>query len=149
MRKQESSSRHRAEKADWVELKADDDAEYDQSLDLDLSELEPLAAAPHSPGNVVQVSDMKDIKVDQVMLGSCTNSSYKEIANGCQNYERQKSSSRCIIWGCARLKTGSADGSKRRLHFSDLLDSGARLLEATCGFCIGNSQSPKIDWRFA
>ncbi|TRO44617.1 aconitate hydratase, partial [Candidatus Bathyarchaeota archaeon] len=55
---------------DWVELKADDDAEYDKFVELDLSELEPLAAAPHSPGNVVRVNDMKDVKVDQVMLGS-------------------------------------------------------------------------------
>jgi aconitate hydratase len=72
--------RAQGREADWVELKADDDAVYDRSVDLDLGELEPLAAAPHSPGNIVRVADINDIRVDQVMLGSCTNSSYKEIA---------------------------------------------------------------------
>jgi len=128
--------------SDWVELKADDDAEYDKVVDLDLSELEPLAAAPHSPGNVVRVSDMKDLKVDQVMLGSCTNSSYKEIATAARIMKGRKIH--------PDVSFGVAPGSRQVLqmatrdgYVSDLLESGARLLEATCGFCIGNSQSPK------
>jgi aconitate hydratase len=128
--------------ADWVELKADDDAEYDRVVDLDLSELEPLAAAPHSPGNIVRVSDMKDMKVDQVMLGSCTNSSYKEIATVAKIMKGKKVH--------PDVSFGVAPGSRQVLqmaardgYLGDLLDSGARLLEATCGFCIGNSQSPK------
>ena len=128
--------------ADWVELKADDDAEYDKIVDLDLSELEPLAAAPHSPGNIVRVSDMKDMKVDQVMLGSCTNSSYKEIATVAKIMKGKKVH--------PDVSFGVAPGSRQVLQMAardgyvgDLLDSGARLLEATCGFCIGNSQSPK------
>ncbi len=128
--------------ADWVELKADDDAEYDKIVDLDLSELEPLAAAPHSPGNIVRVSDMKDMKVDQVMLGSCTNSSYKEIATVAKIMKGKKVH--------PDVSFGVAPGSRQVLqmaardgYIGDLLDSGARLLEATCGFCIGNSQSPK------
>ena len=126
---------------DWVELKADDDAEYDRVVDLDLGELEPLAAAPHSPGNIVRVSDMKDMKVDQVMLGSCTNSSYKEIATVAKIMKGKKVH--------PDVSFGVAPGSRQVLQMAardgflvDLIDSGARLLEATCGFCIGNSQSP-------
>jgi aconitate hydratase len=128
--------------ADWVELRADDDAEYHKIVDLDLGELEPLAAAPHSPGNIVRVRDMKDMKVDQVMLGSCTNSSYKEIATVAQIMKGKKVH--------PDVSFGVAPGSRQVLqmatrdgYLGDLLDSGARLLEATCGFCIGNSQSPK------
>lgn len=127
--------------ADWIELKADDDAEYDRVVDLDLSELEPLAAAPHSPGNIVRVSDMKDMKVDQVMIGSCTNSSYKEIATVAKIMKGKKVH--------PNVSFGVAPGSRQVLQMAtrdgyilDLLDSGARLLEAACGFCIGNSQSP-------
>ena len=128
--------------ADWVELKADDDAEYDRIIDLDLSELEPLAAAPHSPGNIVRVRDMKDLKIDQVMVGSCTNSSYKEIATVAKIMKGKKVH--------PDVSFGVAPGSRQVLqmaardgYLSDLIDSGARLLEAACGFCIGNSQSPK------
>ena len=128
--------------ADWVELKADDDAEYDKIVELDLSILEPLAAAPHSPGNIVKVSEMKDLKVDQVMLGSCTNSSYKEIATAAKIMKGRKVH--------PDVSFGVAPGSRQVLQMAardgyivDLLDSGARLLEAACGFCIGNSQSPK------
>ena len=128
--------------ADWVELKADDDAEYDKVVDLDLGELTPLAAAPHSPGNIVKVSDLKDLKVDQVMLGSCTNSSYKEIATAAKIMKDKKVH--------PDVSFGVAPGSRQVLqmatkdgYIGDLIDSGARLLEATCGFCIGNSQSPK------
>jgi len=127
---------------DWVELKADDDAKYDKVVDLDLSELEPLAAAPHSPGNIVKVSDLEDVNVDQVMLGSCTNSSYKEIATVAKIMKGRKVH--------PEVSFGVAPGSRQVLqmvardgYVSDLLNSGARLLEATCGFCIGNSQSPK------
>ncbi|MGZ3952444.1 MAG: aconitate hydratase [Flavisolibacter sp.] len=130
--------------ADWIELKADDDAEYDRVEDIDLSALEPLAAAPHSPGNTVKVSDMKDLKVDQVMIGSCTNSSYKEIATVAQIMKGKKVH--------PDVSFGVAPGSRQVLqmvakdgYLSELLDSGARLLEATCGFCIGNSQSPKTN----
>jgi aconitate hydratase len=129
---------------DWVELKADDDAEYDKVIELDLGEIEPLAAAPHSPGNIVKVSDMKDLKVDQVMLGSCTNSSYKDIATVAKIMKGRKVH--------PDVSFGIAPGSRQVLqmaakdgYLGDLLDSGARLLESTCGFCIGNSQSPKTN----
>ena len=64
---------------DWVELTADDDAEYDKIVEINLSELEPLAATPHSPGNISKVKDLKGMTVDQVAVGSCTNSSYKDL----------------------------------------------------------------------
>jgi len=127
---------------DWVELKADDDAKYDKVIDLDLGGLEPLAAAPYSPGNIFKVSDMKDLKVDQVMLGSCTNSSYKEMATVAKIMKGKRVH--------PDVSFGVAPGSRQVLqmvaregYLSDLLDSGARILEAACGFCIGNSQSPK------
>jgi aconitate hydratase len=130
--------------SDWVEMKADDDAEYDKVIDLDLGEVEPLAAAPHSPGNIVKVADMKDMKVDQILLGSCTNSSYKDIATVALIMKGKKIHS--------DVSFGVAPGSRQVLqmaakdgHLSDLLDSGARLLESACGFCIGNHQSPKTD----
>jgi aconitate hydratase len=128
--------------ADWVKLEADEDAVYDKVVDLDLASLEPLAAAPHSPGNIVRVSDMKDMKVEQVMLGSCTNSSYKEIATAAIIMKGKKVH--------PDVSFGVAPGSRQVLqmatrdgYIGDLLNSGARLLEATCGFCIGNSQSPR------
>ncbi len=127
---------------DWIELKADDDAEYDRVFEIDLGSLEPLAAAPHSPGNIVKVSDLEDLKVDQVMLGSCTNSSYKEIAAIAKIMKGRKVH--------PDVSFGVAPGSRQVLQMAardgyvgDLLDSGARLLEAACGFCIGNSQSPR------
>jgi len=128
--------------ADWVELKADDDAEYDKIVELDLSELEPLAAAPHSPGNIVRVSDMKDMKVDQVMVGSCTNSSYKEIATVAK-IMKDKKVHPDVSFGVAPGSRQVLQMAARDGYVGDLLYSGARLLEATCGFCIGNSQSPK------
>ena len=128
--------------ADWIKLEADEDAVYDKVVDLDLGTLEPLAAAPHSPGNIVRVSDMKDMKVEQVMLGSCTNSSYKEIATAALIMKGKKVH--------PDVSFGVAPGSRQVLqmaardgYIGDLLNSGARLLEATCGFCIGNSQSPR------
>jgi aconitate hydratase len=127
--------------ADWTEQKADEDAEYDKVVDIDLGELEPLAAAPHSPGNIVKVSDLKDVKVDQVMLGSCTNSSYKEIATAAKIMQGKKVH--------PDVSFGIAPGSRQVLQMTtkdgfigDLLAAGARLQEAACGFCIGNSQSP-------
>ncbi len=128
--------------ADWVELKADDDAEYDKVVDLDLSTLEPLAAAPHSPGKIVKVADMKDMKVDQVMLGSCTNSSFKEIATAAK-IMKGRHVHPDVSFGVAPGSRQVLQMAAREGYVADLLDSGARLLEAACGFCIGNSQSPK------
>lgn len=127
---------------DWVELKADDDAEYNRVVNIDLSVLEPLAAAPHSPGNIVKVSEMKDVAVDQVIIGSCTNSSYKDVVTAAEILKNKKIH--------PDVSFGIAPGSRQVLqmatrdgYISDLMASGARLFEAACGFCIGNSQSPQ------
>jgi len=129
---------------DWVELKADEDAEYDKVIDLNLSEIEPLAATPHSPGNISKVKDLKGMKVDQVCLGSCTNSSYKDLMTVAKIVEGKVAHpnvSFVVAPGSKQvLENISKDGG-----LSNLISSGARIAESACGFCIGNSQSPKTE----
>jgi aconitate hydratase len=127
---------------DWAEVAADPDASYDRVIDVDLSAIEPLAACPHSPGNVKPIRELAGMKVDQVCIGSCTNSSLKDM--------RVTAS---ILKGGhvhPNLSLGIAPGSRQVLQMlsrdgslSALLDSGARILESACGFCIGNHFSPK------
>jgi len=124
----------------WQPLAADKDALYDRSLEIDLAEIEPLAAAPHSPGNIVRVSDL-DLPVDQVMIGSCTNSSYVDLMTVARMLKGKK-----LPEG---VSLGIAPGSRQVLSaiarngaLSDLIAFGARILESSCGFCIGNSMSP-------
>ncbi len=126
---------------DWIEIKADPDAEYDGVIELDLSEIEPLAAAPHSPEKVRTVKEIGKIEVDQVCMGSCTNSSYKDLATAAQMLKgpvAHRGISFVIAPGSKQvLENLSRDG-----HLSDLISAGARIAECACGFCIGNSQSP-------
>lgn len=129
---------------DWVELKADPDAEYDKIVDLDLSELIPLAAYPHSPGNIKTVKELEGTDVDQVCLGSCTNSSYKDLMTVAKILKGKKAH--------PNVSFVIAPGSKQVLEnitrdggLTDLIAAGARIAESACGFCIGNSQSPKTD----
>jgi aconitate hydratase len=127
---------------DWSELKADKGAAYDRVIDLDLAGVEPLVAAPHSPGNVKKVRELSGLKVSQVCIGSCTNSSFKDMRTVA-----------AILAGRAihrDVSLGVAPGSRQVLQMlarsgdlARILDSGARLLESACGFCIGNSFSPK------
>ena len=129
---------------DYVELSRDLDSIYDEDIEIDLDKLEPLASAPSSPDNVKRVEDLKNIKVDQVLIGSCTNSSY---------YDFVKVAS--ILKGKTVHKDvslGIAPGSKQVLQMitengilSVLLEAGARILETACGPCIGMGQSPKTD----
>ncbi|MEM0466278.1 MAG: aconitate hydratase [Candidatus Thermoplasmatota archaeon] len=127
---------------DWIELKADADATYDKIVDINLSELEPLAAVPHSPGNIKKIRDIEGIDVDQVCIGSCTNSSYKDlmtVAHILKNKKTHPNVSFVIAPGSKQVFENIAkDGG-----FADLLSAGARFAESACGFCIGNSQSPK------
>jgi len=130
--------------ADWTALEADPDAEYDKIFDLDLGDIEPLAAAPHSPGNVIKVTSMAGTKVDQVLVGSCTNSSYKDIVTVAKIMKGKRAH--------PDVSFGVAPGSRQVLqmiakegYLADLIDSGARILESACGFCIGNHQSPKTN----
>jgi len=127
----------------WMPMAADPDAVYDQVIDINLSELEPLVAAPHSPGNIKAVSEI-DLPVDQVMIGSCTNSSYVDLMTVAGMVKGQK-----LPEG---VSLGVAPGSRQVLKMiadngalADLLAFGARILESACGFCIGNSMSPRTD----
>jgi aconitate hydratase len=127
----------------WVSLEPDKDAAYDRTIEIDLSEIEPLAAAPHSPGNVKSVREI-DLPVDQVMIGSCTNSSYVDLMTVARMVKGKH-----LPPG---VSLGIAPGSKQVLNtiarngaLSDLISFGARILESACGFCIGNSMSPKTD----
>ena len=129
---------------DWVELIADDDAEYDQIVEIDLSELVPMAATPHSPGNISTVRDIGEIDVDQVCVGSCTNSSYKDMMTVAEILKGKKlhSNTSFVV----------APGSKQVIEniirdggFESIVSAGARIAESACGFCIGNSQSPKTE----
>ena len=129
---------------DWIEIKADPDAEYWKEIDLDLSEIVPLTAYPHSPGNVKPVKDFEGMDVDQVCLGSCTNSSYKDLMTAAK-----------ILKGRVAHPNVSfviAPGSRQVLQNIErdggliyLISAGARIAESACGFCIGNSQSPKTN----
>lgn len=127
---------------DWVELLADDDATYDKVIDINLDELEPLAATPHSPGNIKKIRDIEGLDVDQVCIGSCTNSSYTDmmtVAYILKNKKVNQNISFVIAPGSKQvLENITRDGG-----FANLLSAGARLAESACGFCIGNSQSPK------
>ena len=129
---------------EWVEIKADSDAEYDKVVDLDLSELVPLAAYPHSPGNIKTVKELEGMDVDQVCLGSCTNSSYKDLMTVAKILKGKKvhpNVSFVIAPGSKQvLENIARDGG-----LADLIATGARIAESACGFCIGNSQSPKTD----
>lgn len=125
----------------YEELKADEDAVYDTVIDIDLNTLEPMIAMPHSPDNVLPISEVLGLKVDQVAIGSCTNSSYMDMMS---------------IAGILKNKTVDPNvslvispGSRQVLHMisqngglSDMISAGARILESTCGPCIGMGQSP-------
>ena len=126
---------------DYIPLASDPDAEYDKILHIDLSTLEPLIACPHSPDNVVPVASLKGTKVDQVCVGSCTNSSLQDmlkvaaLLRGCTV---QPSVSLSISPGSKQVLTMLADCGA----LTDILASGARLLESACGPCIGMGFSP-------
>jgi aconitate hydratase len=127
---------------DWVELKADPDAVYDKVVDINLSELQPLAATPHSPGNIKTVRELEGLSVDQVCIGSCTNSSYSDmmtVAHILKDKKVHPNVSFVVAPGSKEvLENITRDGG-----LSLILAAGARLAESACGFCIGNSQSPK------
>ena len=128
----------------WRELAADADAEYDRVVELDLSAVEPMVAQPHSPDNVAGLREVAGLSVDQVCIGSCTNSSYKDLAT---------------VAGILDGKTIApnvsfvvAPGSKQVLrmiaddgHLAKLVAAGARIAETACGFCIGMGHAPSSD----
>jgi aconitate hydratase len=133
--------RAQGRESDWKRLSADLDAEYELEVELDLSTIEPLAAAPHSPGNVASVKSLSGVKVDQVCVGSCTNSSYKDLATAALMLRGR------VVPPEVSLVV--APGSRQVLlnmekdgYLADIIASGARLVEPSCSFCIGNGQAP-------
>ena len=126
---------------DYVRLESDDDAVYDKIIDIDLSTLEPMIACPHSPDNVVKVSSLKGTKVDQVCIGSCTNSSLLDmlkVAALLKGKTIRPEVSLSISPGSKQVLSMLADSGA----LSDILASGARVLECACGPCIGMGFSP-------
>ncbi len=125
----------------WSELKADDDAVYDEQIDIDLSQLAPLAACPHSPDNVKSVNEIGKLKIDQVCIGSCTNSSYVDmmkVAHILKGKTVDPSVSLAIAPGSKQVLNMIAENGA----LADMIAAGARILESACGPCIGMGQSP-------
>ena len=128
--------------ADWQALSADADAVYDETIEIDLSALEPLVARPHMPDNVVTIAEAGPIKVDQVFIGSCTNSSYQDmmrVARILKGKRVHPDVSLVIGPGSRQVLTMLA----RNGALADMMAAGARILETACGPCIGMGQSPR------
>ncbi|MGN0635814.1 MAG: aconitate hydratase [Acutalibacteraceae bacterium] len=126
---------------DWTELQPDADAEYSRVVEIDLSTLEPLAAMPHMPDNVKKVSEIGNIAIDQVCIGSCTNSSLFDMLKVAKILKGKKVA--------PNVSLAIAPGSMQVLNMlalngalSDMISAGARILESACGPCIGMGQSP-------
>lgn len=129
---------------DFFEIKTDEGAIYDEEIEINLSQLEPLAACPHSPDKVVPVSSLKGLKVNQIVIGSCTNSSYSDLVKVARILEDKTIAE--------HVSLAIAPGSKQVLAMlaqnrtlASLIMSGARILECACGPCIGMGQSPPTD----
>lgn len=129
---------------DFTALAADADAEYDQVIEIDLAEVVPLAACPSSPDNVKSIAELAGIKVNQVIIGSCTNSSYRDLAMVARVLKGRQ------VHPAVTLSI--APGSRQVLEMlsrngmlADIIGAGARILETGCGPCIGQGQSPADD----
>lgn len=125
----------------WRELKADEDAEYDEVIDVDLSEVEPLAARPHSPDNVAGVKALEGTRVSQVLVGSCTNSSVEDLLTVAAILKGRKihaSVSFAVVPGSRQVLAEIT----RNGALAGLISAGARILESACGPCIGMGLAP-------
>ena len=128
----------------WIELIADPDAKYERVINLNLGTLVPRMAKPHSPDNIATVKELAGTRVDQVMVGSCTNSSYRDLMLVASVLKGKRVH--------PDVSFGVAPGSRQVLEMitkkgalADIIASGARVLESTCGFCIGAGQAPRTD----
>ncbi|MHA2303928.1 MAG: aconitate hydratase [Candidatus Hodarchaeales archaeon] len=128
----------------WIEIPEGTDEDFDEIIDINLSELEPLVAKPHSPGSVVPLSELYGMKVDQVAIGSCTNSSLKDMLTVSALLKGRKIHKNTIL--------GISPGSRqvlmelaKKAHLADAITAGARILESACGPCIGMGFAPKTD----
>lgn len=128
----------------YIPLAADNDATYDRVISVNLDKLEPMIACPHSPGNVKTVKEVAGITVDQVLIGSCTNASFRDLTLVAALLKGKKN--------FPEVSLGVASGSRQVMEMigrngslADIIASGARILESACGFCIGNSLAPRTD----
>jgi aconitate hydratase len=125
----------------WRELLPDPDAEYARTIELDLAVIEPMAACPHSPDNIRKISELKGLKIDQVAVGSCTNSSYKDLMTVAGILKGKKVApavSLIVAPGSRQVFEMIA----RNGALADMIAAGARIMESACGFCIGAGQAP-------
>jgi aconitate hydratase len=128
---------------DWIPLASDADAAYDSEIIIDLTNIEPLVAIPHSPDKVKKVTELSELKVNQVLIGSCTNSSYQDMMRVAYILKGKKIN--------PKISLGIAPGSKQVLSMlaetgilTWMIDAGARILESGCGFCVGQGQAPEL-----
>lgn len=129
---------------DWVEMLPDEDAEYDETIEINLSELVPLISLPHSPGNVKTIREVEGKEVDQVCIGSCTNSSLRDlkiVANLLKGKKISDDLDLTISPGSRQVVQHLVDSGE----MSYLVEAGARILENTCGPCIGMGLAPNTD----
>ncbi|WP_066501367.1 aconitate hydratase [Abyssisolibacter fermentans] len=130
--------------ADFTEIYADENAVYDKKIIINLEDIKPMTAKPHSPDNVVCVKDINELKVDQVAIGSCTNSSYTDLMKVAKILKGKKvhpDVSLVISPGSSNIIKMMSDNGA----LGDLICAGARILEAACGPCIGMGQAPKTN----
>ena len=126
---------------DYIEIKADEDATYDQELTVDLSTLVPMTAKPHSPDAVVPVKELEGMKINQVVIGSCTNSSFADMMKAAKILKGRKVAehvSLVIAPGSSSILAMLAKNGT----LGDMVQAGARILECGCGPCIGMGQAP-------
>lgn len=129
---------------DYLELKADEDATYDEYIDIDLSLLRPMAACPDSPDEIKNISELKGIKVDQVAIGSCTNSGYEDLMKAAAILKGKMIAPNVSLV----VSPGSRQVMMKLIQngaLATFIQAGARILECACGPCIGMGQSPKSD----
>ncbi|MFX1582971.1 MAG: aconitate hydratase [Promethearchaeota archaeon] len=128
----------------WISLEPDEDAQYDEVIEINLSELEPLIAEPHSPGNVKTVKELEGLNVDQVCIGSCTNSSLRDLKIAANMLKGKTISKHTVL----TVSPGSRQVVDHMIHSGEmtyLVEAGTRILENACGPCIGMGLAPKTD----
>lgn len=128
---------------DFNRIEADADAVYEREIRIDMGDVEPNVALPHSPDNVKKVSEVKNLKVDQVLIGSCTNSSFQDMMRAALILKGKKVA--------PELDLGIAAGSRQVMAMLAvsgalgwMIEAGARILESACGFCVGHGQAPQL-----
>jgi aconitate hydratase len=127
--------------SDWIELKADEGVVYDEIIEIDLAEVEPLAACPHSPGNIKTVRELEGMVVNQVGIGSCTNSSLRDMSITAKMLKDETISEDLhlvINPGSRQVVSHLVESGE----YNDLVNAGARMLENSCGACIGMGAAP-------